>query len=35
MVADFLSLASHNDINDFVSVYEGSCGDVVTCVDGT
>jgi hypothetical protein len=35
MVADFVAFYSHNDIHDFVSVYEGSCGDAVTCVDGT
>jgi hypothetical protein len=35
MVADFVAFYEHSDINDFVSVYEGACGDVVSCVDGT
>jgi hypothetical protein len=35
MVAAFFAFYTHYDINDFVSVYEGSCGDAVTCVDGT
>jgi hypothetical protein len=35
MVADFVAFYSHSDINDYVSVYEGSCGEAVTCVDGT
>lgn len=35
MVADFVAFYSHSDIDDFVSVYDGSCGDDVTCVDGT
>jgi hypothetical protein len=35
MVADFVAFYNHNDIHDFVSVYEGTCGEAVTCVDGT
>jgi hypothetical protein len=35
MVANFVAFYEHSDIDDFVSVYEGACGDVVTCVDGS
>jgi hypothetical protein len=37
MVAEFFAFYTHFDINDFISVYEGSCenGDDVTCVGGT
>jgi hypothetical protein len=35
MVANFVAFYEHDDIDDFVSVYEGECGDVVTCVDGS
>jgi hypothetical protein len=31
----FLAYYQHSGVDDFVSVYEGDCGEEFTCVDGT